>query len=318
MLVALIALAMSIILTRQATESLRRLADAATAVAAGDLTRTVDATSHDEIGTLARAFNAMTESLRRTLSDLAGQRALAAVGEFAATLSHEIRNSLTAVRVDLQHARRHLPPEHAETKLVARALDSVRRLDTVVTGALRVARGGQVARTRVDLDVILERAVRSAAPAFAERGAELEPPRGDRQLTVDGDSGALEQLFLNLLINAAQASPPGTTARIEVESAGSCAIVRVIDSGSGMDPTIRSTVGAPFVTTKADGTGLGLPIARRIAESHGGRLTLEAEASAGTAATVRLPLSVDGSSAQTTHGRSRPTDSTAVRSKSDV
>jgi len=291
MFVALVALAMSIVLTKQATESLRRLAEAATAVAAGDLGRTVDAASDDEIGTVARAFNAMTESLRRTLSDLAGQRALAAVGEFAATLSHEVRNSLTAVRVDLQHARRHLPMENPETKLVGRALNSVRRLDTVVTGALRVARGGSATRTRVSLDTILEAAIRSAEPTFTERGATIAAPRGDRGVAVDGDAGALEQLFLNLLINAAHASPAGSVARVDVETNGSRAIVRVADAGQGIDQSVRATVGTPFVSTKRDGTGLGLPIARRIVEAHGGDLTLQTEPNVGTTAIVRLPLS---------------------------
>ena len=69
------------------------------------------------------------------------------------------------------------------------------------------------------------------------------------------------------------------------------AIVRVIDAGPGIDPAIQSTVGAPFVTTKPGGTGLGLPIARRIIEAHGGELTFQTEARAGTTATVRLPLS---------------------------
>jgi signal transduction histidine kinase len=302
MFVALVALATSIVLTKQATESLRRLAEAATAVAAGDLGRTVDAASDDEIGTVARAFNAMTESLRRTLTDLAGQRALAAVGEFAATLSHEVRNSLTAVRVDLQHARRHLPVESPETKLVGRALDSVRRLDTVVTGALRVARGGSATRRRVSLDAILEAAIRSAEPTFTERGATIGAPRGDRGVAVDGDAGALEQLFLNLLINAAHASPGGSVARVDVETNGSRAIVRVSDAGHGIDQSVGATVGTPFVSTKRDGTGLGLPIARRIVEAHGGELTLQTEPNVGTTATVRLPLSVAVSSSNATTG----------------
>lgn len=132
--------------------------------------------------------------------------------------------------------------------------------------------------------------MRSAAPAFAERGAELEGPRGERLVNVDADAVALEQLFLNLLINAAQASPPGSTARVEVETSGACVVVRVSDAGPGIDESVRSAVGAPFVSTKRDGTGLGLPIARRIVAAHGGELTLETNANAGTTAIVRLPL----------------------------
>ena len=136
----------------------------------------------------------------------------------------------------------------------------------------------------------------ASAPAFAERGAELETPHGDRAVTVDGDAGALEQLFLNLLINAAHASPPGSTARVEVKANGSCVVVRVIDAGPGIDASVRSTVGVQFVSTKRDGTGLGIPIAQRIVAAHGGELTLQTEANAGTTALVRLPLSRDTAS----------------------
>jgi signal transduction histidine kinase len=290
MLVALGALAMSIVLTTRVTQSLHRLVDAATAVAAGDLQRTVHEPADDEIGRLARAFNAMIESLRRTLSELASQRALAAVGEFAASLSHEVRNSLTAVHVDLQHARRHLPPDHPAMPLVARTLESVRQLDATVSGALRVARSGQTAKKRVDLDAVLQRAMHAAAPSFAERGATLDEIAGSASPAIEGDAAALEQLFLNLLINAAQASPPGSRARLERETTTAHVTVRVVDVGSGIDATLLPSLGTPFVTTKPFGTGLGLPIAQRIVAAHGGDLSFESTTETGTIAVVRLPL----------------------------
>ena len=291
MAVALIALLISWLVTSRVTHSLEELSDAATAVAAGNLDRTVREPEEREVGRLARAFNDMTESLRRTLAELSKQRSLAAVGEFAASLSHEVRNSLTAVRVDLQHARRHLPADDPGSKLVGRALESVRRLDATVSGALRVARSGQVTKSRVQLSDVLSRSMRAAEPSFAERQAQLDAlnEAGDGNVTVDGDPAALEQLFLNLLINAAQASPPGSRARIEIEPSSRDVAIRIVDAGRGIDDRMLATVGAPFQTTKENGTGLGLPIARRIAVAHGGDLTLQRSES-GTIATVRLPL----------------------------
>jgi signal transduction histidine kinase len=290
MLVALGAMGMSIVLTTRVTRSLHRLVDAATAVAAGDLQRRVDEPADDEIGRLAGAFNAMTESLRRTLSELAGQRALAAVGEFAASLSHEVRNSLTAVRVDLQHARRNLSSDHPAMPLVSRTLESVRQLDATVSGALRVARSGQAAKTPVDLDGVLRRAIHAAAPSFAERGATLDDITGSPSPPLEGDAAALEQLFLNLLINAAQASPPGGHARLERATDGAHITVRVVDVGAGIDASVLPSLGTPFITTKPFGTGLGLPIARRIVAAHGGDLSFESDPHSGTTAVVRLPL----------------------------
>src|SRR5262245_19797198 len=139
----------------------------------------------------------MTEGLRRTIAELSQQRALAAVGEFAASLSHDVRNSLTAIRVDLQHALRHVPPDNPGAPLGARALDSVRRLDTSVTSALRVARSGHVAKSPIELGSVLRRAIASAEPTFLERGAVLEPLPSHPDVSVSGDAAAIEQLFLN-------------------------------------------------------------------------------------------------------------------------
>ncbi len=290
LIVALLALSLGVALSVQITRSLERLADAASAVAQGDLHRTVDEPSNDEIGRLATAFNAMTNSLRHTVSELAGQRALAAVGEFAVSLSHEVRNSLTAVRIDLQHARRTLSPDEPETKLVVRALESVRRLDATVTGALRVARGGRVTKTRADLNGLLERAMRNAEPSFVERGAVLETMDDVPVVEVEGDVAALEQLFLNLFINAAQASRPDAHTRVEIQPTESHVIVRIIDAGEGISMSALPDLGTPFRTTKTHGTGLGLPIARQIALAHGGDLTFESVQGAGTTASVRLPI----------------------------
>jgi signal transduction histidine kinase len=288
--VAIGALVVSVLLTTQVTRSLKQLADAAGAVAAGDLQRTVDQSTDDEIGRVATSFNAMTESLRRTLSELSQQRALAAVGEFAASLSHDVRNSLTAIRVDLQHAIRHLPRDNAGTLLATRTLDSVHRLDSIVSRALRVARSGQHTPTSVDLAFVLQRAMDGAASSFTERGAILETLKQDMPLELEADGPALEQLFLNLLFNAAQSLSAGSHARVEVETDNGDVTVRVIDTGVGIAQSEMSPFGMPLRSTKPDGTGLGLPIARRIAVAHGGDLRVDSLLGSGTTVTVRLPL----------------------------
>jgi signal transduction histidine kinase len=290
MFVALVALTVSAVLTSRATRSLARLSQAATAVAAGDLEWRVPPSHGDEIGQLSAAFNEMTESLRRTLGELSRQRALAAVGEFAASLSHEVRNGLTAVGVDLQHAKRLLPPGDPGTALMIRALGSVRRLDSAVTSALRVARSGEVAFSRVELAVVLEYAMRAATPSYAERGATLEPLRLEGTSEVLGDASALEQLFLNLLINAGEALAAGGRTTVDVRRVDGHATVRIVDTGNGMPAEALASFGQPFRSTKPHGTGLGVPIARRIVAAHGGEFLVESVPQVGTTATVRLPL----------------------------
>jgi signal transduction histidine kinase len=121
-------------------------------------------------------------------------------------------------------------------------------------------------------------------------GARVQVATGDAPLVVLGDSAALEQLFLNLLLNAAQAfDAPGGIVRVRAGSDAKHARVEVQDLGRGMTAEALATAFEPFVTTRAQGTGLGLAIARRIAVAHGGELSLESTAGAGTTATVTIP-----------------------------
>jgi signal transduction histidine kinase len=289
--VALIALLLSAMLTGRVTGQIERMAVAAEAVAAGDLHGTVEVGGRDEIGRLAGAFNAMTESLRRTLAELSQQRALAAVGEFAASLSHDVRNALTAMRIDLQHATRQMADGDPATPLVKRTLETVRRLDTTVTGALRVARSGQTTMSRIDLALLLRHAMTSAAPSFAMSGATLAPLTLESEhVDLDGDAGALEQLFLNLLLNAAQAMNAGGVGRVSVQSVDGRVSISIIDTGPGVDAAALREAGAFVQSTKSDGTGLGLPIARRIATAHGGDLRIESVVGNGTTVIVTLPM----------------------------
>jgi signal transduction histidine kinase len=289
--VALTALFVSAVLTTRVMRSVERMAIIAESVAGGDLHGRVEVTGRDEIGRLAASFNAMTESLRRTLAELSQQRAMAAVGEFAASLSHEVRNALTAMRIDLQHATRQLPPDSSATPLVARTLESVRRLDSTVTGALRLARSGHAQEARIELTALLRRAMASAEPTFAASSATLEPLSiGSEVVYMDGDASALEQLFLNLMMNAGQALRPGGRTVVDLCVQREAIVVRIADNGPGLPPGAVAEASPMLFSTKPDGTGLGLPIARRIAAALGGSLVLADGETGGVVATVTLPL----------------------------
>ena len=287
--VVALVIALSIYSTTRVTRSLARLADAADAVAGGDLERNVDAHGGDEVARLGRSFNTMIQSLRRTLQELAHREALAAVGEFAASLSHEVRNGLSAVRVDLQRVEEAMPPDDESAGLVTRALRNTRRLDSTVTGALAVARSGRVALDAVELGGVLTAAAGAAEGAFAAAGATLSVAIRTEPCLVAADGAALEQLFLNLLLNAAQAVAPGGGATMELTTDDGRCTVTIEDDGAGMLLDDPGTAGRPFHTSKRGGTGLGLSIARKIAEVHGGDLGIDSAPGEGTVVRVRLP-----------------------------
>ncbi|MCH7533461.1 MAG: HAMP domain-containing protein [Gemmatimonadetes bacterium] len=290
LIVAVAGLALAALLVRRMTQSLERLAHAADAVSRGDLEQQLAHERDDEVGRVVRAFNTMTESLRRTLKKLADREALAAVGEFAATLAHEVRNPLTAIRIDLQRVEEGLPEDSPLRAPQGRALEEIERLDATVGAALDVARTESVDTATVDVLVSLTAAIHASTPAFEERGGVLHEPSQSGPIHIKGDLGALEQLFLNLLLNAAQALDSGGGARVTIALEEGTVVVTIRDDGRGMTPARLERVFEPLFTTRAGGTGLGLTIALRIASAHGGSIRLTSEPDRGTTVEVRLPL----------------------------
>jgi signal transduction histidine kinase len=123
-----------------------------------------------------------------------------------------------------------------------------------------------------------------------DRGVSLRfEPKAEKAI-VRGDGEKLRQAFLNIVINALQATPTGGSVSIDLNKGASGFDISFRDSGSGIAPDNLQRIFEPFFTTKADGTGLGLAVTRKIIEGHGGRLDIESEAGMGTTVSVRLPL----------------------------
>jgi signal transduction histidine kinase len=292
-IVALAGFFLAALMTRRITRDLVRLADAADAVSGGDLEQRVEEASGDEVGRVGRAFNSMTRSLQQTLDKLSQRQALAAVGEFAAGLAHEVRNPLTSVRLDMQRIQEELAEGSRAQGLVRRALGEIDRVNRSVTGALRVARSGSVQLETIDLRQPLEAAAHAAEPELEARGAGLSLDTGSGgAVWVRGDAVALEQLLLNLLLNAAQAAEEGGQISVTLEDDGDSVIVEVRDSGCGISEDDLGRITEPFFSTRPEGTGLGLAIAQRIAQAHGRGLEFSSTPGIGTTVKLRLPASL--------------------------
>jgi signal transduction histidine kinase len=289
-LVGVLGFVVATVLTRRVTHSLVRLSDAAMAVSSGHLDKRVDASGNDEIGRLGAAFNSMTESLQRTLAALSERQAIAAVGEFASALAHEIRNPLSAIKLNLQHVEERLTDARLREP-IRNTLRDIARLDTTVAGALRLARTGRMAMSSVSLDAVVASAARAALPNPAGRGLTLELPENGTSdgAYVMGNAAALEQLLLNLLLNAADATPSGGRIGVDIGADNGHVTIDVWDTGAGLAPEAAARAFEPFFTTKAEGTGLGLSIAKRIVDAHHGRIGLRPREGGGTVVRVGLP-----------------------------
>jgi signal transduction histidine kinase len=280
------------VFSRRLMRPLDRLVTAAGAVAAGDLTARVEESGPPGVRDTARAFNTMSAALDRTLGELSRKESIAAVGEFAADLAHEVRNPLTAISTDLQRAQRklHVDPGSAG-ELVDRAVGSVDRLNTTVNDFLRVARSGQVTLRPCDLMVPLGGAVQASEPQRAAKKCKLRYDPPSYPMMITGDPDALQGLFLNLLLNAIDAAEPGGELGIRlVPTEDHRVTVEFWDNGLGVPEDLRATLFDPFVTSKEHGTGLGLAIAQRVARAHGSDLVLGAD-NGETVFQLSLPLS---------------------------
>jgi signal transduction histidine kinase len=292
LVVACTGLAVAALLTRQTTRPLARLVTASRAIARGELRQRVPVRGPREVRELAGAFNAMAETLERTLATLSKRQALAAVGEFAAVLAHEVRNPLTAIRIDLQRVEEVSHDEARRRALTDRMLESVRRLDRSVSGVLSVARSGRVESEPTPLLVPLAAAVETARPAISAAGGELRESYAAAALPhVMGDRAALEQLLLNLLLNAGEALDGGFSQLVEVrvEMIAGFVVVRIRDTGRGIPADQIDQVFEPLFSTKRGGTGLGLAVADRIARAHGGEIRVESKPGSGTTMSVHIP-----------------------------
>jgi signal transduction histidine kinase len=302
--VALMGLAAAAALTRQTTRPLDLLAAGSRAVARGDLRHRVPVGGPREVRELAGAFNAMAETLQRTMGMLAKREALAAVGEFAAVLAHEIRNPLTAIRIDLQRVEEVSHDEGRRRALTDRMLEAVRRLDRSISGVLTVARSGRVEPGPLPLRVPLEAALETARPVITALGGELRHSFDPSDLPcILGDRAALEQLFLNLLLNAGEALDGRGQQLVDVSVrtfhdepvpgvAAEFAEIRIRDTGRGIPADQVEQIFELLHSTKPGGTGLGLAIADRIARAHGGDIRVETEWGRGTTMAVRIPRAV--------------------------
>jgi two-component system, NtrC family, sensor histidine kinase HydH len=242
----------------------------------------------------------MVAKVRQAVREIETSRHMAAVGSFAARLSHEIRNPLTSLKLNLQSLERdgaagRLPDSSARP--IGICLREIERLDRVVTGALRLGRERPLALADCQLHQIVRDALEVVRPQLEQQGVAIATTLGAASDRVRGDPGSLKAVFLNLFLNAAEAMPDGGTLSVasEVVKAdpgfASCR-VRVTDSGAGVPPEARDRIFEPFFSTKPRGTGFGLPVALRTVEEHGGQLRLADDGGGGGGASflVDLPL----------------------------
>jgi signal transduction histidine kinase len=214
---------------------------------------------------------------------------LAEIGQLAASLAHEIKNPLAGISGAIQIIRDGMDPDYKHREIIHEILSQINRLDAVVKDLLVYSRPVPPRLAYCNLDSVARRVMTFMCDESAVKRAKLEFVASGDNVRVQADESRIEQLILNLLLNASQASPPGGVVRLRTEADGEWVRLVVEDQGPGMDELVRQRAFEPFFTTKAKGTGLGLPICKNIVESHGGRISLHPSEGGGTRVEVEFP-----------------------------
>ena len=240
---------------------------------------------------------------------LAQQAALARVGQMAAVVAHEVRNPLAGIKGAVQVLMSRRSTDDGELPVMRDIVTRIDALSELINDLMVFARPRPPRLAVVELHAILADAITIVRRDPAAHGVEIAVQGEDISVTADGE--LVRATVLNLLLNAAQAMAGKGRIAVTTRRQDGVAFVQISDTGPGIPPEIREQIFEPFFTTKARGGGLGLPIARRTAELHGGALTLECPPEGGAVVTMSLPIrpltsSGDASTAASAQTRARP------------
>jgi signal transduction histidine kinase len=264
-------------------------------VAGGEYAQRTGVTSHDEIGDLAREFDAMADAIQERERRLIRSERLATVGRMAAQIAHEVRNPLSSIGLNAELLGDELAPGADEARrLIASIIGEVDRLAEITETYLRFARLPRPKLESEDLGVIVRSVVDFSRGELAQDGIELSVDIAPDLPELPADEAQLRQALINLVRNAREAMAGSIVKRLEIDVRADAAAgrltVRVSDSGSGIDSGDLGKIFDPFFSTKERGTGLGLALVQQIVVDHGGQIEVVSAAGRGTTFTLGFPV----------------------------
>ncbi len=235
------------------------------------------------------AHVALAVERAEAVSELDDARHLAALGQFAAAIAHDIRTPLTSISLNVQILRRKLQLPDDDREHFDIALEELARLDRSVAEILDFAKPVKLAAEAIDVGELVETTTRGLSPVLSEKGVGLTC-ESTTELTVQGDPQRLRQVITNLVGNAADASTRGAHVTVRAKAAdGNHIAIEVEDRGRGIQAIDLPRIFEPFFTTRPDGTGLGLAICHKVVRAHGGDIQVRSTPGSGSTFTILLP-----------------------------
>jgi signal transduction histidine kinase len=295
----LICVAVIMVLAVSVRRPMLELQDKIARVRLGDMDVAVSfASRNDEIGDLGRDFNDMVAQLEASREEIqrlhqtqmSRAEHFATLGELAAGLAHEIRNPLAGIAGVIEIIGRDLPPNSPARSVIKDAKEEAVQINRILTELLEIARP-KPSQFRVgDMCSTVEHAVMFARQQAITKRVVVELEIKDAIPPAEHDPNQINQVLLNLLLNAIQSMDKPGVIRVSLESDEDDVLITVADEGKGIPPEHLPNIFRPFFTTKGHGTGLGLSLARRMVEAHGGHIEVSSVVGKGTEFQVRLPI----------------------------
>lgn len=287
-LAIMVSLVLGLLLIRSILHPLGELRAGVLRIAKGDLGTRIYLEGRDEFAELAACFNQMALDLARYHEDRVRSQKLAAIGQIAAGIAHEINNPLGVI---LGYVKLMLKaPEQVKASELQIVEDEARQCQRIVQGLLELARPVRLHQGPVDLADIVRETVARLKESGRLQSVEVSPLAADLRAIVYGDETKLRQVVYNILLNAVEAMPAGGQLGIEVTSADQDIYLTISDGGAGIAPEVMPRLFEPFFTTKPKGTGLGLATSQSIVHAHGGRVVIQSNPGGGTRVSIYLPI----------------------------
>jgi two-component system sensor histidine kinase HydH len=242
-----------------------------------------------EVGELTRAFTQMVDDLDASRQTLVRASQLAAIGEFAAMMAHEIRTPLGILRSSAQMLARDAGVSGESRELIGFIDSETERLNRLVSELLERARVRLPRRRPENIEALVDRCLAMLTAQAARQSVTLEQSHGKGDPVADVDAEQMTQVLLNLLLNALHILPPGGHVRVALGGDADTVSIELDDNGPGIAPAERQRIFEPFVYRREGGLGLGLAIVKQIVTAHGGDITVETANLGGARFRIRLP-----------------------------
>jgi signal transduction histidine kinase len=252
---------------------------------------------HEQIQSLIPQIEQVVERLQQREHEVLRAEQMSAVGQLAAGVAHELRNPLTAIKLLVQTGREDLEQKGVAAEDLRTIELEIRRLEKCLQTFLDFARPPRMECHTIDLTHVIERALALIGGRARKQHVEVKFTAPSGPVFLDADAEQLQQILVNLGLNALDMMPSGGTLEITLAIVRHFAEVRVLDSGPGISSEVLPRLFEPFISSKETGLGLGLVVSRRIAEAHGGSLWGVNPPGGGACFTLRLPLPVAAMSA---------------------